>query len=85
MAKVTYYVVQAFVRGKGGKIAAAQPQQVQSADIARRKVERIGGAVLGAVAFSRSGDPAMGDWDGAVIIARAGEIPEDALEAMAAG
>jgi hypothetical protein len=31
----------------------------------------------GAVAFSKAGDPQLGDWDDAVILGRYGDVPDD--------
>lgn len=34
----------------------------------------------GAIAFSRTGDPQLGDWEDAEILARVGEVPTDLAE-----
>lgn len=83
MASVTYYVVQPFeITGKG-MVRAGQPQECQSRGQAISTTRRL--ALLGgAIAFSRTGDPATGHFDDAVEIDRAGEIPEDFVELAAA-
>jgi hypothetical protein len=37
----------------------------------------VWGEKAGAVAFSRTGDPEIGEWADAVVIARVGETPTD--------
>lgn len=83
MAQETYFAVQPFAPGKRGKLVPGQPVPAQGRDHAERLARRLAedGA---AVAFSRSGDPALGEYDEAVIIGVFGDLPEDALEAMSA-
>ena len=64
MAAMTYYVVLAFRRSKeNGDIVAGDPKEARSADQAIRMAGSL--AVVeghcGAIAFSRTGDPALGD------------------------
>lgn len=77
---VTYFVVLGFQMGKGGVLIADDPREVHGGHercvaAARRLAENRAGVI----AFSRTGDPNMGDWDDAVILWRTGVVPEDAL------
>ena len=38
---------------------------------------RMEGPERGAVAFSKTGDPQLGEWDDAVILGRYGDVPDD--------
>jgi hypothetical protein len=76
MAAITYYVVQPF-RMIEGELVPGEPMEKRSADLARSAARMIGlREGDGAVAFSRSGDPQLGDFEDAVVIARAGLVPE---------
>jgi len=78
MADVTYYVALPFVAADDG-VAAGEPAECQSSHAAIRKAEqlsRINGNV-GAVAFSRTGDPAAGEFSDAVVLKAFGEVPDD--------
>lgn len=71
---LTYFVVQAFraVKGSRGKISAEDPIPARDHDHAMRMFERLKPGRAGVVAFRRTGSPATGDWEDAVIIARHG-------------
>ncbi|MBR1193210.1 hypothetical protein [Bradyrhizobium sp. AUGA SZCCT0160] len=76
MNTATYYVAQGFELTKGGRLVAGQAQQAQSASAAIRRAENMAGKG-GAIAFSRTGDPASGDFEDARILKTFGLIPED--------
>jgi hypothetical protein len=77
MARETVYVVQSYIAGKGSRLKADQPIPCKSAEIARRKAERLAPTKLGVVAFSSSGDQALGDYDDEpTIFFKAGRLPE---------
>jgi len=81
MPDVTYYVALPFTAGDDG-VAPGEAVECQSASAAIRRAEvlsRAGGNV-GAVAFSRTGDPAMGDFSDAVVLKAFGEVPDDLSE-----
>ncbi len=80
MATLTYYVVLPFFRTTDGEILADEPIEVSDGDRARRQAERVARAKGGGVAFSRTGDPATGDFEDAVILGRFGEVPDDLAE-----
>jgi hypothetical protein len=78
MAQVTYFVALPFVAADDGG-APGEPVEcfspnaaVMRADVLLRKEGHIG-----AVAFSRTGDPATGDFGDAMIIRKFGDVPDD--------
>ena len=78
MAQITYYVALPFVATEHG-IAAGEPTEclnplavVLTAEALSRKQGSVG-----AVAFSRTGDPATGDFGDAKVLKRFGDVPED--------
>jgi len=76
---LTYYVVQTYraVKGARGKISADEPMPARDEAHAMRLVERYRDSRAGVVAFRRTGDPATGEWDDAVILARYGVLPAE--------
>lgn len=82
MARVTYFVVLPFVASQDGEILAEDALEAQSADAARRKAERLADSKAGVVAFSRSGDPDLGDFDDAIVLAKHGRLPDDVAKYM---
>ena len=83
MATVTYYVVLPFVRDEEtGDLRAEDGVEAPSEHSAMSRARALIGRKAGAVAFRRSGDPALGEFDDAVILGRYGETPDD-LEGMA--
>ena len=77
MANVTYYVVLPFIHDDDGELVAEQAAEAPSAHSAMSRARNMVGRKIGAVAFSRTGDPALGDFDDAVILGRYGETPAD--------
>lgn len=76
MARLTSYLVQAFVAGRGTDLKADKPIACKSADEARRKAERMAPAKLGVVAYSTTGDAELGDYDDEpVYFFKAGRLP----------
>jgi hypothetical protein len=80
---VTYFVVQPFEQTKKGKMGASSPIQATSSDHAKRLAMRYSGEGKGAIAFSRSGDPTLGEYGDAVILAIVGTVPDGAMESAA--
>ncbi|MGJ5176620.1 hypothetical protein ACQR16_06740 [Bradyrhizobium oligotrophicum] len=79
MPDVTYYVAMPFQRDELGILIAGTAEECQSATAALRRAEamsRLPGAI-GAVAFSRSGDPLMGEFSDARLLHKFGELPDD--------
>jgi len=81
MAMVTYYVALAFTRSDDGDIVACEPKEAQSADQAMRMAGALAATEghCGALAFSRTGDPSVGDFDDAKILKVFGEVDEGLL------
>lgn len=77
MSSVTYYVAQGFEITKKGKFIAGQPQPFKTEAQALRCAERLSFARAGAIAFSRTGDPDLGEFDEAVILGRFGQVPDE--------
>jgi len=82
MATMTYYVALAFTRSEdGGDIVPCEPKEARSSDQAIRmagKMAAMDGS-CGAIAFSRTGDPTLGDFEDAVILKTVGEVDSGAL------
>jgi hypothetical protein len=62
MARVTNYVVQAFV-AKGGGLRAETPVACRSAEAAQRMAEKLAPTKAGVMAFSTAGDAELGEYD----------------------
>lgn len=76
MARLTTYLVQSFVAGRGTALKADKPVACKSADEARRKAERMVSTKMGVVAYSTSGDAELGDYDDEpVYFFKAGRLP----------
>ena len=81
MATMTYYVALAFMRSEDGGIVACEPKEARSSDQAIRMAGTLAAMEgrCGAIAFSRTGDPALGDFDDAVILKTAGDVDSGLL------
>ncbi len=77
MASMTYYAVQPFENARGGRSKVLQPIVTQSGAEAIRKAERIAKEKGGAIAFSRTGDDDIGDYDEPQILGRYGDVPRE--------
>ena len=64
-----------------GPIAAGAAQEATNALAAERGARALALEHAGAVAFSRTGDPSIGDFQDALILAQFGEVDLDALSA----
>ncbi|GLS23814.1 hypothetical protein GCM10007874_68350 [Labrys miyagiensis] len=76
MVSVTYFVVVPFERNEDGEFVMGKAFEVRSADSARFKVRLLAESGKGGVAFSRTGDPALGDFQEGEVLATLGELPE---------
>ncbi len=78
MADVTYFVALPFVPSDDG-VAPGEPVECASANAAVMRAEALSrkGGNAGAVAFSRSGDPDVGEFRDAVMIRTFGAVPSD--------
>ncbi|QQO34493.1 hypothetical protein JJC00_01955 [Bradyrhizobium diazoefficiens] len=78
MADVTYYVALPFVFSDDG-LAAGEAAECLSANAAVMRAEALSRkpGCAGALAFSRTGDPATGDFGDAKLIRKFGDVPDD--------
>src|SRR5260370_3009671 len=76
---VTYYVVVPFDRDEEGDLQPGEAQEAPNASIAGRRARTLAETHAGAMAFSRTGDPAIGKFADAVTIATVGEAAPGAL------
>jgi hypothetical protein len=77
MGKMTYYVALAFRKDEDdGGIVACDPREAQSSEQAIRMAASLAlqEGHCGAIAFSRTGDPALGEFEDAVILKAVGEV-----------
>ena len=82
MGTTTYYVTLAFMRSEEGDIVACEPTEARSSDQAIRMAKTLAATQphCGAIAFSRTGDPALGDFEEAVVLKTVGEVDEGLLK-----
>jgi hypothetical protein len=78
MAEVTYFVALPFVASDDG-IAAGEPTECFNCNAAVMRAEALSRKEghVGAIAFSRTGDPATGDFSDAQVIRKFGDVPND--------
>ena len=78
MASITYYVVLTFVRNDEGEgeLIAETPLQMLSASTATSRARSLAGTKAGVIAFARTGDPELGEFADALVLFKAGEVPE---------
>jgi hypothetical protein len=79
MADVTYYVAMPFLQDDGGAPVAGGAEECQSSSSALRRAEVLSRGVgsVGAVAFSRTGDPMTGEFGDAQLLKKFGNVPDD--------
>ena len=79
MADVTYYVALPFLQDDAGSPVAGAAEECQNSTAALRRAEtmsRMAGSI-GAVAFSRTGDPMIGEFGDAKLLRAFGNVPDD--------
>jgi hypothetical protein len=79
MADVTYYVALPFFEDDSGAPVAGAAEECQSSIAALKRAEimaRSAGSI-GAVAFSRTGDPMAGEFNDARLLQKFGNVPDD--------
>ena len=79
MADVTYYVALPFTQDEAGSPVAGNAEECQSSSTALRRAELLsrGPGCIGAVAFSRTGDPMIGEFGDATVLRKFGNVPDD--------
>ena len=78
MSEVTYYVALPFVVADDG-VAPGKPVECFNPNAAVMRAEALSRKEghIGAIAFSRTGDPATGDFGDAKVIRKFGDVPDD--------
>jgi hypothetical protein len=76
MSRVVRFGVLPIFKSLGGKLKPLRVIDAASAAEAARKAGVYASVLGGAVAFSKAGDPELGTWDTAQIIARYGDVPD---------
>ena len=76
---MTYHVVVAFDRDEEGELKPREARKVMSPIVAERRARTLALEHSGALAFSRTGNPATGEFGDAVILAQFGEVDLDSL------
>jgi hypothetical protein len=78
MPEITYYVALPFVASDDG-IAHGEPVECFNPNAAVMRAEALSrkDGHVGAVAFSRTGNPATGDFSDAKVIRKFGDVPDD--------
>jgi|SRR5712692_8735214 hypothetical protein len=77
MVDVTYYVALPFLQDDTGSLVAGDGEEFQSPSAAIHRAEvlsRTAGNIR-AVAFSRTGDPSIGEFTDAIILRKFGDVP----------
>lgn len=75
---ITYYVALPFLKTEEGLVAGdAQEMPSEPAAIRRAEAMSRNSANVGALAFRRSGDPNLGNFNDAAILKAFGEVPEN--------
>jgi hypothetical protein len=79
MADVTYYVALPFSIDDDGEPVAGTGEELQSSTAAMRRADTLSRQPgnIGAVAFSRTGDPAIGEFSDAIVLGQFGGVPSD--------
>jgi hypothetical protein len=79
MADVTYYVAMPFLEDDAGLPVAGAAEECQTSSGALRRAEILSRAAghIGAIAFSRSGDPMIGEFSDARLLKKFGNVPND--------
>jgi hypothetical protein len=78
MSEVTYFVALPFVATDDG-IAAGEPTECFNPSAVMMRAEALSRkeGYVGAIAFSRTGDPAIGDFSNAKVLKKFGDVPDD--------
>jgi hypothetical protein len=78
MAEVTYFVALPFIATDDG-VAAGEPAECFNPNAAVMRADALSRkqGYVGAVAFSRTGDPATADFSDAKVIRTFGDVPDD--------
>ena len=73
----TFYAVLPFIRDEDGSVCPEEAVECQSSAGAAARARALATVKAGAVVFSRTGDPEVGEWADAVVLTRVGDTPAD--------
>jgi len=78
MSDITYYVAMPFLQDDNGSLVAGTAEECQSSTTALRRAEMLSRSPghIGAIAFSRTGDPMMGEFGDAKLLKTFGHVPD---------
>jgi hypothetical protein len=76
MPSHTLHIVQAFEEQDGG-VVSVRPKVCPSAGSARALAARLALNHVGVIAWSRTGDPDLGEWGPPEVLVRTGTIPDE--------
>ena len=78
MSDITYYVAMPFLQDDNGSLVAGTAEECQSSTTALRRAEMLSRTPghIGAIAFSRTGDPMMGEFGDAKLLRTFGHVPD---------
>ena len=79
MSNVTYYVAMGFERDETGELVAMDPVECHSSAQAASRARSLAASKAGAIAFSRTGDPMLGDFADATVLWQGGDVPAHLL------
>lgn len=74
----TMHFVQTFTK-QGRRYISGQPQSCKTSDHALSRGLRAAERMAGVVVFSITGEPEFGEFDAPVVLARHGDVPQDAF------
>jgi hypothetical protein len=79
MPDVSYYVALPFIADDDGSVVAGTAEEFQSASTAIRRADTLSRTpgIIGALAFTRTGDPMTGDFNDATLLKAFGNVPDD--------
>jgi hypothetical protein len=77
MTTLTYFVALRFDRNDEGEFRAGDAEECPTATAAIQRAESMAKRSAGSVAFSRTGDPATGDFEAADVLQQFGDVPPD--------
>lgn len=79
MSDVTYYVAMPFLVDEDGSSVAGSPEECQNSAAAIGRAELLARTAghIGAIAFSRSGNPMTGEFGDATLLRKFGNVPDD--------
>jgi hypothetical protein len=84
MAHITYFVVVPFKRTEDGLVAEQGIQGPSERSAIAQARGAVSKGAIGAIAFKRSGDPALGEYGEATLICKEGDLPDSVDELLAA-